>query len=131
MGETLPSHLRPEEISLELGGQMVSRFRCTACRVVSPLAAPTRQAPRLSFASDSVTHAQEPAAAHRLRQPCEAAHATAQNVALNAGEGRGQLLLRLGELGLRPGEVDLERDCWHAAGPAQNFKGFPKTGLHL
>ena len=27
---------------------------------------------------------------------------------LNAGEGRSQLLLRLGELGLRPGEVDLE-----------------------
>ena len=55
--------------------------RPRACRVVSPLAAPTRQAPRLLFASDAVTHAQEPAAAHRLRQPCEAAHATAQNVA--------------------------------------------------
>ena len=55
--------------------------RPQVCRVVSPLAAPTRQAPRLLFASDAVTHAQEPAAAHRLRQPCEAAHATAQNVA--------------------------------------------------
>ena len=55
--------------------------RPRACRVVSPLAAPTRQAPRLLFASDAVTHAQEPAAAHRLRRPCEAAHATAQNVA--------------------------------------------------